>query len=217
MTFSVLSGRFLPASLRVQQRQTSVGQPLAVCPSRFPLHFERSPSWEAEMLSWSCPFTGAEIYFSSVGQLMAPGSAESCPFSQCWNVLGLCRPLRVWQCCSEVCCYLMRSRKWSCLKGGCFSAAALLIPLKACQTLSLGSFSMEGILSLFSKKTSGKPVQADQVCGGTLLFKRQKFGSQQFRANLFNERGSCCCHDDETFQKHHAVHLGSLGGCQKHL
>jgi len=44
--------------------------------SRFPLSGERSSGCGGEMLCWSCPFSSAEIHFSTVRLLMVPGSVS---------------------------------------------------------------------------------------------------------------------------------------------
>lgn len=43
---------------------------------RFPLVSERSPGCGSEMHHWSCPLSGAEIYFSTVRLLMVSGSVS---------------------------------------------------------------------------------------------------------------------------------------------
>ena len=47
---------------------------------RFPLLSERSPGCGSEMLRWSCPLSGAEIYFSTVRLLMVSGSVLGAVF-----------------------------------------------------------------------------------------------------------------------------------------
>lgn len=44
--------------------------------SRFPFLCERRPGCGGEMHRWSCPLSGAEIYFSTLGLLMVSGSVS---------------------------------------------------------------------------------------------------------------------------------------------
>lgn len=76
MTFQAYSGLFAPSFYSQSPAKGGEAHWADAFPSRFPLRFERSPSCDSKMLSWSCPFTGAEIYFSTVGQLMALGSVQ---------------------------------------------------------------------------------------------------------------------------------------------